>query len=156
MRIATEELVKQYQDRLYAAALSICKNPEDAEDVVQDVFLKYHTSSKEFCDEEHLKAWLLRLIINRGRDLWRRRTVRNVTPLSDLLPSTSFASKEASELFFAVMSLPPKYRMVVHLYYYEDYPVSDIAGLLHISESNVKIRLMRARKELKQYLTEDD
>ena len=156
MRIATEELVRQYQDRLFAAALSICKNPEDAEDVVQDVFLKYHTSSKEFCDEEHLKAWLLRLIINRGRDLWRRRTVRNVTPLSDLLPSTSFASKEASELFFAVMSLPPKYRMVVHLYYYEDYPVSDIAGLLHISESNVKIRLMRARKELKQYLTEDD
>ena len=52
MRIPTEELVKQYQDRLYAAALSICKNPEDAEDVVQDVFLKYHTSSKEFCDAE--------------------------------------------------------------------------------------------------------
>ena len=156
MRIPTEELVKQYQDRLYAAALSICKNPEDAEDVVQDVFLKYHTSSKEFRDEEHLKAWLLRLVINRGRDLWRRRTVRNVAPLSDLLPSVSFASEEASELFFAIMSLPPKYRIVVHLYYYEDYPVSKIAGLLRISESNVKIRLMRARKALKQYLTEDD
>ena len=156
MRMPTEELVRQYQDRLYAAALSICKNPEDAKDVVQDVFLKYHTSSREFHDTEHMKAWLLRLVINRGHDLWRRRKVQNSMTLSNLVPLSSFTSEEASELFFAIMHLPTKYRIVVHLYYYEDYPVSDIARLLHISESNVKIRLMRARKELKQYLTEDD
>ena len=158
MRIPTEELVHQFQDRLYAAALCVCNYPEDAEDVVQDVLLKYHVSKKEFNDEDHLKAWLLRLVINRGRDLWRLRKSRESAPLSDFLSASnlSFNTEEDSDLFLAVMSLPPKYRSVIHLYYYEDYSVSAIAKLLRISESNTKARLFRARKELKQYLTEDD
>ena len=158
MRIPTEELVLQYQNRLYAAALCVCKYPEDAEDVVQDVFLKYHASKKEFKDEDHLKAWLLRLVINSGKDLWRRRKSHGSVPLSDFIDASclSFYTEEDSDLFLAVMSLPAKYRSVVHLYYYEDCSVSAIAKLLRISENNVKARLFRARKELKQFLTEDD
>lgn len=155
MRTDSALLVEKYQDRLFAAAFSVCKNPQDAEDVVQESFIVYHSSKKEFESEEHIKAWLLRVTINKAknccRSLWRNVSV----PLEDYADSLEFECSNDRTLFDAVMSLPEKYRIVLHLYYFEDYPVREIAGILSISESNVKVRLNRARAMLKEILKED-
>ena len=155
MRMESAALVEKYQDRLFAAAFSVCKNPQDAEDVVQESFISYHSSKKEFESEEHIKAWLLRVTINRAknacRSLWRRVTV----PLEDYADSLEFECRADRDLFETVMSLPEKYRIVLHLYYFEDYPVKEIAKILSISESNVKVRLSRGRAMLKEILEED-
>ena len=155
MRMESAALVEKYQDRLFAAAYSVCKSPQDAEDVVQESFIAYHSSKKEFESEEHIKAWLLRVTINRAknacRSLWRRVTV----PLEDYADSLEFECRADRDLFETVMSLPEKYRIVLHLYYFEDYPVKEIAKILSISESNVKVRLSRGRAMLKEILEED-
>ena len=155
MRIESSVLVAKYQDKLFATAYSICKNAQDAEDAVQESFISYHSSTKEFESEEHIKAWLLRVTIKKAnnccRSLWRRINV----PLDDYADTLQFECSEDRELFETVMALPEKYRIVLHLYYFEDYSVREIAGILSISESNVKVRLNRARAMLKEILKED-
>ena len=154
MRLDSAMLVEKYQDKLFAAAFSVCKNPQDAEDAVQECFISYHSSTKEFESEEHIKAWLLRVVINRAknccRSLWRRINV----PLDDYAETLQFECSEDKTLFETVMALPEKYRIVLHLYYYEDYPVREIAAILSLTESNVKVRLNRARAMLREILKE--
>ncbi len=79
MRLAIDDAYTKYADHVFAAAFSVCQNRADADDVVQDTFIKYHSSSKEFCYEEHIKAWLLRVAINRAKDIrssfWQRNKV---------------------------------------------------------------------------------
>lgn len=155
MRQPVQELIERYQGNLFVAAFQICKNREDAEDVVQDTFLQYHTNKKEYESEEHIRAWLLRVAINKAKNVnltfWRR----NKQPLEDYMETLTFETKEASDLFEAVLALPEKYRVVIHLFYYEDYSVKEIAGVLKVSESNVKVRLSRGREMLKQALKEE-
>ena len=155
MRLPIQELMERYRNNLFVAAFQICKNREDAEDVVQDTFLQYHLSKKEYESEEHIRAWLLRVAINKAKNInltfWRR----NKQPLEDYMEDLTFETKEASDLFEAVLALPEKYRVVIHLFYYEDYSVKEIAGVLKVSESNVKVRLSRGREMLKQTLKEE-
>lgn len=77
-----------------------------------------------------------------------------MTSLEELPFEPSFSTEEHSELFYAVQGLPVKYREVMHLYYYEEYSIKEIAVLLHLSETAIQTRLMRARKKLKQQLKE--
>lgn len=155
MRLPTEVLMDKYKDNLFAVAFNVCKSAADADDVVQETFIQYHTGGKQFDSEEHIKAWLLRVAINRAvnvtRSFWRRQAV----PLEDYMETLSFETPEASGLFEAVMALPEKYRVVLHLFYYEDYSVKEIAGILKLSEANVKARLSRGRKLLKNVLKEE-
>jgi len=155
MRIPTQLLVERYQQNLYAAAFSVCRDPGDAEDAVQDTFLRYHTSTKEFESEQHIRYWLLRVAINQAKNtaqsFWRCRT----EPLENYLDSLIFQQEEDRGVLGAVMALPEKYRIVIHLYYYEDYDVRDIAGILHLTQSTVKTRLSRGRKLLKDALQEE-
>lgn len=155
MRQPVQELIERYQGNLFVAAFQICKNREDAEDVVQDTFLQYHLSKKEYESEEHIRAWLLRVAINKAKNVnltfWRR----NKQSLEDYMEDLTFETKEDSDLFEAVLALPEKYRMVIHLFYYEDYSVKEIAGVLKVNESNVKARLSRGRKMLKEALKEE-
>lgn len=155
MRVKTETLIRKYKDNLFAVAFNVCKSAEDAEDVVQDTFVSYHTSRKDFENEEHIKAWLIRVAINRAinvnRSFWRKKSV----PLDAYVETLAFETPEAKTLFTEVMRLPEKYRVPLHLFYYEDYSISDIAKLLSISENNVKVRLTRARKALKDTLAEE-
>ena len=127
-------------------------NAADAEDVVQDTFIRYHTTNTQFSDEQHIRAWLLRVAINKAKNVtmsfWRRRGV----PLEDYAETLAFPSPEAGDLFEKVMKLPEKYRIVIHLFYYEDYSVREIAGILRITEANVKVRLSRGRRLLKEAL----
>ncbi len=155
MRTETSLLAKTYQNHLFAAAFHICENAADAEDVVQETLLRYYKCRKEFDSEEHIRAWLFRVAVNLAknvrRSFWRHRTV----PLEDYMETLTFASPESQSLFTEVMRLPEKYRIVIHLFYYEDYSVREISRILNISESNVKVRLNRGRKMLKQTLQEE-
>ncbi len=155
MRMETQLLVERYRDNLFAVAFHVCENAADADDVVQDTFLCYHTSTREFDSEEHIKAWLIRAAIHRAvnvtRSWWRRRSV----PLEEYVQTLAFPSDRDQALFQAVMGLPEKYRVVIHLFYYEDYSVREIAEILHTTQSNVKVRLSRARGMLKTILKED-
>lgn len=155
MRIPVQNLIEQYQDNLYAVAFNVCKNQEDAEDVVQDAFLQYYTCRKEFENEQHIRAWLIRIVINKAKNMNRTFWRRNKLSLEDYMETLTFETPESETLFETVMGLPEKYRIIVHLFYYEDYSVHEIADILNISESNVKIRLMRARTLLKEVLMEE-
>lgn len=154
MRYAMQELFERYQDNLYIIAFNVCKNAEDAKDVVQDTFMQYYSLRKEFESEQHIRAWLIRVTINKAKNVnhtfWRR----NKVPLEDYMETLAFQTPESEELFGTVMNLPEKYRIVIHLFYYEDYSVHEIAGILKISESNVKVRLSRGRALLREQLQE--
>ncbi len=154
MRLPTNQLVEKYKDNIFAIAFNICKNPEDAEDITQDTFVEYFSSRKDFKDEEHIRAWLIRVTINKSKNIlkafWRKRRFS----LDDYIETLTFETPESACLFENVMHLPDNYRIVIHLFYYEDYSVKEIADILKISESNVKARLSRGRAMLKTTLKE--
>ena len=155
MRLSAEEAFHQYADRMFAAAFSVCRNRMDADDAVQDALIRYHSLRQDFESEAHLKAWLLRVVINRAKDIsssfWRRNRVSWEEYMSEL----EFEAPEDTRLFEAVMRLPDKYRTVIHLFYYEDYSVREIAGILRTREGTVKSQLSRGRELLKTMLKEE-
>lgn len=155
MRQPVQELAASYQGSLFAAAFNVCKNAQDAEDVVQDTFVQYYTSKKEFESEQHIRAWLMRVAVNKAKNINRTFWRRNKISIEDYMETLVFETPAAETLFETVMQLPDKYRIVIHLYYYEEYAVREIAQILKLSESNVKIRLSRGRAMLKETLKEE-
>jgi len=131
---------------VYRLALSRTKSIESAEDIFQDVFLKLSIKMPEFKSQEHEKAWLIRVTINCSnnwlKSAWNRKNVA-------LNEAIHFESKEREDIYFEVMKLPAKERTIIHLYYYEQFKISEIADILHISENSAKSRLYRARQKLK-------
>ena len=156
MRQSLEELIEAYQKSLYAAAFNICRNTDDANDVVQDTFIQYYTTKKQFRDEEHLKAWLLRVAINRAKDISRSFWKKNRLSIEDYADAVPFESREETGLFEAVMRLPEKYREVIHLYYYEDLSIKETARILRITEGSAKMRLSRGRSFLRDVFKEEE
>ena len=151
---SVELLIEKYKNNIYAAAFNICKNAQDAEDVVLDTFIQYMLQKKNFESESHIRAWLLRVAINKAKNKCNTFFRRNALPLEDYIETLTFESEESSEIFETVMKLPEKYRIVIHLFYYEDYSVNEIAGILKLSQSNVKVRLSRGRGLLRSTLKE--
>lgn len=147
--------VRSYEDMVYRTALHALGNGPDAEDAAQEVFLRLYTQKKPFEGEEHLRRWLLRVTVNYCRDLlrspWRKRRV-DLEALPP--PHPVFEEPEQARLYEAVMSLPEKYRLVLDLYYYEELPVREIGELLGEKTTTVTTRLSRARKLLKEQLSE--
>ena len=154
MKPPLKMLIEKYRNNLYTAAFNVCKNAQDAEDVVQDTFLQYWSQKKEFETEQHIRAWLLRVAINKAKNKNNTFFRRNALPLEDYMETLAFQSEESSEVFEAVMKLPEKYRIVVHLFYYQDYSVKEIADILKITPGNVKVRLSRGRMSLRNTLKE--
>ena len=152
MRMETQALAETYRDRLFAAAFQVCGNAADAEDAAPEALLRYHISEKQFESEQHIRAWLLRVAINCAKNVSRSFFRRNTVPLEDYMDSLEFDSGESREIFREVMNLPETYRLVIHLYYYEDYSVAEIGRILGLTESNVKVRLSRGRQLLKKAL----
>lgn len=146
--------VGQYQDMVYRIALYQFGVPQDAEDVVQEVFLRLYTAEKPFESGEHLRRWLIRVTVNVCRDVlkspWRKRRV----PLEAVPDQPVFDKPEERELYQAVMALPEKYRTVLDLFYYEELSTKEIGALLGLRQSAVTTRLSRARELLKQQLKE--
>ena len=154
MKIKTEVIMEQYKDKLYSIAFNICQNAADADDVVQDTLLAYHTTEKQFDSEQHIRAWLIRVAINKAKNISMSFFRRSSASLEDYIDSLLFETPETKNLLEEVLKLPEKYRIVIHLFYYEDYSVKEMAEILHTSESNVKVRLSRGRKLLKKSLQE--
>lgn len=147
---ADEEFVEIYNrhvDTVYRVCFSFMKNAADTEDMVQETFLKLISCGKNFTSEEHEKAWLIVTASNTCKDELRRfkRRLRYISTC--LKPENSGQGEGMSEL---ILSLPPKYKEVVYLHYYEGYQTSEIAGMLHCPASTVRNRLSRARKLLQR------
>ena len=153
-----EDAVDRYGVLVYRLALAQTKNPADAEDVFQEVFLRLVRNRRPFQTDEHLKAWLIRVTINCSRSLWRTVLRRREVPMEDSeLPSGDLQPPDGySEVYDGVMRLPPKYRAVIHLYYYEDMPIEGIGAALKIGYGAAAKRLGRARILLKQELTKGE
>lgn len=146
-----QEIVEKYFDMVYRLALARTKDKSAADDVCQDVFLKYINSDKEFESEEHIKAWLLKVTVNCSKSIFTSSWFKKTVPLSEEL---TFNSPEVNDLFTQVQKLPKKYATVIHLFYYEDLTIAQIAKMFKMNESTVKSHLFRARKELKELLGE--
>ena len=129
------------------------KDPQDADDITQDTFLKLLTFSGGFESEAHVKNWLIRVAVNGCKNNFRARWRRHES-LDGYAETLGFESREQSDLFRAVESLDRKHRIVIHLHYYEGYSMKEIAELLGISENTVSTRLYRARTKLKKMMTE--
>ena len=156
MRCTAEYLAETYQQNLFGAALSITHNVQDAEDAVQNTYLKYLKTNTEFESEEHIRAWLFRTVSNQAKDTLRTFWHRNRTSLEDWMNDLEFETPEDRSLAEAVLNLPWKYSSVIHLYYYEDYSVKEIASILSVSESAVKHRLQKGRAALKTELEKEN
>lgn len=144
--------VNEYSDLIYRVALHACGNQMDAEDMVQNVFIKLFQHKKPFTSEEHKKSWLIRVTVNECHTLFRSVWKSRVQPMEQIECSTQTSMEEPSDLYDAVMELPAKYRVLIDLYYYEDYSVKEIADILKMNVSTIRTRLMRARKMLKEKL----
>ena len=147
------DAVARHQDMIYRIALHWFGVPQDAEDAVQEVFLRLYMEEKPFDGPEHLHRWLIRVTVNVCKDAlkspWRKRRV----PMESI-PEPVFEQPEQRELYREVMALPEKYRTVLDLYYYEELSTKEIAALLGIRQTAVTTRLSRGRELLKQRLTE--
>ena len=143
-----ETIAGKYKSMIYRIALNYLRSPHDAEDIVQDVFLKLCQSTKDFESEEHLRYWLIRITINASKNVLRL-PWRKSAEYAEVMASHSFENPEQSALFAAVMRLSEKYRVPLYFFYYEDLSVRRIAKLLGIAESAVTTRLSRARAQLK-------
>ncbi len=141
--------IEEFFPMVYRLALAQTKNRSYADDIVQEVFIRYIKSSAKLKDSEHKKAWLIRVTINCAKSMFSTAWFQKTVPLEE---DVVFDTKEKSDVYYAVLELPQKYRAVIHLYYYEDMSVTEIADTLKISEGTVKTRLFRARKSLKEIL----
>ena len=146
---SVEQVFLQYRQTVYRLALARLGNPAAAEDVVQEVFLRYVRKAPVFREAEHCKAWLLRVTVNCCRTAATTAWVRHTVPLEDTLTA---APPEHLGVFEAVQALPPAQRVAVHLFYYEGYAVREIAQLTSATEAAVKTRLHRARAALRNLL----
>ena len=147
------EYAEKYIDTVYRVAFSMLKNPHDADDVTQEVFLKLYTARGEFQSESHVKNWLVKVTVNTCRNVFRT-PWRKVEDIEEYAQTLAFETPEQSDLFLAVNSLDRKYRIAVHLYWFEGYSVKEIGEILGVSENTVSTRLARARGKLKAILTE--
>ena len=147
--------VQRYSDTVFRAAMHNCSCTADAEDVVQDVFEKLLCYNGRFESEEHLKAWLLRVTVNRCRDLarltWNRRTEGFTREHADIPAPDTFDA----DIWEVVGALPPDLRIPVHLFYVEGYATEEIARITGCRPSTVRTRLHRAREQLRNMLEDD-
>lgn len=154
MSLSLRQAMELYETSVFRAVFSIVKNRQDAEDVTQDTFLTFYRNDPDLESEEHVRAWLLRTGINKARNLCRTFWRRNRENLDDYAEAIASAPREESDLLREVMRLPERCRVIIHLFYYEDYSINEIAELLGISENTVKSQLFRGRTLLKERLKE--
>ena len=133
---------------------SYVRNADDASELSQDTFMRLYTYDGVFDSDEHIKAWLIRVAVNICSNHFRSKKHLSASPIPEDLPSKE--QHELDEVIAEVMKLPEKYRIPIHLFYYEEYSVSEIAKVLELPEATVKTRLKRGRDKLKKTLRKDD
>lgn len=148
-----EKNIKRNENILYRMALSIMKNKTDAEDMVQETFLKYIEKNVQFDNEEHEDAWMMRVLINKCKSRLRTVWFKRTETLLDVYPAKVMEEKLLME---EIMALSEKYRTVIHLYYFEGYSTKEISYIIKKKESTVRSILSRGRARLKILLEEDN
>ena len=146
-REVVEKIIEEYADMVYRIALTRCQSVENAEDIFQEVFMKFSEKNIKFESKEHEKAWFIRVTINLTKNMkgsaWNRRVV-------SLDENIEFNTKEENEIYSIVCDLPQNYRTVIYLLYYEGYKVNEISKLMRKPEGTIKTWLFRAREMLKE------
>ena len=145
------KIIDKYSDTVYRIALTRCGSVENAEDVYQEVFVKYFQTNPKFNNEEHEKAWFIRVTINLSKNNVRLFWNKNVSELDE---NIIIESKEENDVFNVVNTLPQNYKTVIYLSYYEGYKVKEIADFMKVKEGTVKTWLFRAREILRKKLIE--
>ena len=143
-----EDIVDRYGQTILRTAYLYLKDRQRAEDVCQEVFIKLFRENKEFENQSHEKAWILRVTINLCKDQlkswWRKRRV----PLEESIQCEDGGSLP-DETLEKVLALPPQYREALYLYYYEGYSTPELASILHKKEATIRSYLHRGRALLK-------
>ena len=140
-----EEAMDRYETMVFRLAYSYTRSRSDAQDICQEVFLRYFCRRPPFTSEEHRRAWLLRVTVNRCKSHLSSWWVRRTVPLDDRIP---MPEPEYQELDEVLRRLPEKDRLVIHLFYYEECTTREIARMMHCTEGAVRTRLTRARQRL--------
>jgi len=144
-----EEAVLQHMDRLLRTAVAIMGCVAEAEDIVQETFLRLYQHQPQFSSQGHETAWLIRVTVNLCKSRLRSHWWRKSAPLLDIYPAQSDFQHDLMEV---VLSLPHKYRATIHLYYYEGYSTYEIADMTAQTEAAVRQQLSRGRKMIKESL----
>jgi RNA polymerase sigma-70 factor (ECF subfamily) len=157
MRLPVEYVVPKYQTNLYQAAFAILQDFADAQDAVQMVFIKYHRLNLDYENEDHIRRWLFRSALNQAKDIRRSFWRKNQTELTDDVHQTAALYQDPLDrhLFESVSRLPEKYRVMLQLFYYEEFSIREIAEVTALSEAAVKKRLSRGRKMLREMLEKE-
>lgn len=153
--LTPDELVEKYSAMIYRLAYTRLLSVHDAEDITQEVFLKYIRADKSFNDEEHRKMWLIRVTVNAVKSWASSAWNRHRAPL-EYADEVAYTENEAGGIGEAVKQLPEKYRIPIHLFYYEGFSVKEIAKALSTAEGTVKSLLSRGRDKLKSMFKEED
>lgn len=163
---AARNIIGKYSETVYRLAYSMVKNRYDADDIHQDVFVKYLKRTQIFENEEHEKAWFIKVTINCCRNYYKTAWKRHIVSMTEYETDSLQCERqkagempgqqtEAQELIEIVKCLPEKYRAVIHLFYYEEMSVEEIATALSRRESTVRTQLVRARRMLGAWLSEE-
>ena len=147
-------IVEKFSGIVYRVAYCHVNDRQDADDITQDVFLALFMSRREFTDDEHIKAWLIRVTLNRCTNLLKSCRRRLSVPLENA-EEIPFQPNEKFTLLPQLMKLKRKYRIVLYMFYYEDFPVSRIAEILGEKPSTVTTRLSRGREQLRELLLKE-
>ena len=152
-----EYLVERYADLLVRIGRTWLGDWDDAQDVCQTVLIKLLEHPREFPDQGQERAWVVRLAVNQCKNWKKSAWVRRRAPLEEGLSLSAEAPEpEDGSLLERVQALPPKYRAVIHLYYWEGYDQGEIGEVLHISRTAVQTRMARARAMLRKELSDDE
>ena len=149
MQINVKEIIEKYSDMVYRIALTRTGTIENAEDIFQEVFIKFSEKKPEFNSEEHEKAWFIRVTINLTKNMNKSAWNKRVITLDE---NITFEKEEENNVFSIVSELPQNYKTVIYLLYYEGYKVKEIAKIMDKREGTIKTWLYRAREILKQKL----
>lgn len=143
------KIVEKYSDMIFRIAYQYLFNNYDAEDIVQEVFVKLLTKKVIFKDEEHVKSWLIRVTINQCLDYKKTMAKRSVVPIENM--EIPFEQKEEG-ILEELQLLKEDERNILYLYYYEGYKIKEIAKILKQKQNTINSKLTRARKKLKDIM----
>lgn len=147
MVLSGDDAINHFSDTVYRVALNILKNEPDTHDVFQEVFLRFIKHKTKFESLEHAKAWFIRVTINCSNDFLRKQRHHLVI---DEAVEVAVTDKVEHGMTAYVQELEEKYRVVIHLFYYEQYKINEIADILKENENTIKTRLSRAKKILQK------
>ncbi len=148
-----ENAIREYTQMVLNIAYTYTKNSYDAEDIAQDVFLSLYKNIWKISSEEHIKAWLIRVTINKSKNHMKTAWIRKRSEMPDV--QKDLLIDETCDLLNAVLSLDEKYKIPIYLMYYEGYSIKEIAEILKRKPATIGTRLKRGREILKNMLGDD-